>query len=77
MWTKVTERLPSHDNHFLVFDGQDVVIAWFQYRKNSIIKPFLFYNEYNRPLDITHWMPIPNPPEIIHIIEEINYERHV
>jgi hypothetical protein len=77
MWTRIKDKLPTQDNYFLVFDGQDVIIAWFQHREVSNIKPLLFYNEYNHPLDVTHWMPIPKPPEIIHIPEKVQHERHV
>lgn len=78
MWTRARDNLPRHDGYFLVFDGQDVLIAWFQHKDVSKVRPLQFYNDYNQPLDITHWMPIPKPPLVIYSNEEkLNYERHV
>lgn len=59
-WISVKEKLPENDDNYLVFtsDRNDAVIAtyygdgeWLEYDLTNLI-----------PL-VTHWMPLPEPPE--------------
>ena len=59
-WFSVKEKLPENDDNYLVFtsDRNDAVIAtyygdgeWLEYDLTNLI-----------PL-VTHWMPLPEPPE--------------
>lgn len=67
MWIEIRTRLPALNGHYLVFNGQDIDIAWFQ-AKNTGTLEFSsvnsFYDEYNQRIDITHWMSLPEPPKI-------------
>ena len=62
-WIPVTERLPFADSgdvsqKVLVTDGQDMATAeWFNF---EMCEPFWSYTGMG---DITHWMPLPEPPK--------------
>ena len=62
-WIPVTERLPFAESgnvseKVLVTDGQDIAIAeWFNF---EMCEPFWSYTGMG---DITHWMPLPEPPK--------------
>jgi hypothetical protein len=60
-----------------VFNGEFIEIAWFQYRDVKGVTPFAFYNQYNKPLDITHWMTMPSIPTMFEPNENQNYEQYV
>ena len=62
-WIPVTERLPFAESgdvseKVLVTDGQDMAIAeWFNF---EMCEPYWSYTGMG---DITHWIPLPQPPE--------------
>lgn len=56
-WISVKDRLPNHVNEVLMCDGDGYIemgfcsnTRWFAYERPQ-------------PLNITHWMPLPNPPK--------------
>ena len=54
-WIPVTERLPEHGQEVIVYSG-------------NILKPTVFAYQFWNPkydtwLRITHWMPLPKPPQ--------------
>lgn len=66
-WIPVTERLPEYMENVLVTDGVFSGMGWrdwYDYRgtkprEDYWIAPSTNVNE----LNITHWMPLPEPPE--------------
>ena len=63
-WIPVTERLPDAElggasEQVLVTDGKDfAIVAWFNF---EVCGPFWGYTGFGE--DVTHWMPLPEPPE--------------
>ena len=60
-WIPVTERLPENDQKALCimrYDGEFRVLRWnyIDYMWNTGIEWF-------REKDVTHWMPLPEPPK--------------
>ncbi len=57
-WISVKERLPETSQKVLVTDGEDLdIMRYFGEYKGS---PDWDHGT----LDVTHWMPIPAPPEV-------------
>lgn len=64
-WIPVEDRLPDKEGRYLVCDGGDVLEACFsltgQLRRPEWSTTDCYESE---DLDhVTHWMPLPNPPE--------------
>ena len=67
-WIPVTERLPEYMENVLVTDGVFSGMGWRDWydchgtkpKEDCWIAPSTNVNE----LDITHWMPLPEPPEV-------------
>ncbi len=59
-WIKVSERLPVVGEDVLIFDSSTNLsfIAW----RNSVEK-WLVGTVYAESAKVTHWMPLPAPPE--------------
>ncbi len=56
-WIPVSERLPEEENEYLIFDGAEIWHGSFaagQFSELATSDPLF---------DVTHWMPIPQPPE--------------
>lgn len=68
-WISVKDRLPEDDKYYLITDGNVSDIADFNiYSKRFLIliddrEEQSFNGLYSNSV-ITHWMPLPNPPEI-------------
>lgn len=76
LWYKVRDRLPAVNGYFLIFNGSDICIAWFQRTDAGRLKPMAFYDEFNQQLDITHWMSLPEPPCVHHNVEVKDLETY-
>lgn len=65
-WIKCSDRLPPlQEKEYLVCAGDDVDIYWWKhFRTTGRIKEW-DWNDRDGFLDfeVTHWMPLPNPPE--------------
>ena len=61
-WIPVTERLPEKDRqHCIIWDGRDVCEAvYFKDSKWHWCDPIEEYFDYE---NVTHWMPLPQPPK--------------
>jgi hypothetical protein len=60
-WISVKDRLPEKDIPVLCYDGTYIDVGEYWYDEND--KP-VFFNPPSPPKDyITHWMPLPKPPE--------------
>lgn len=62
-WISVDERLPEFGSRVQVFDGRSVDIG--NYADKDEIYPSGFWNDGFGSIyeDITHWMPLPEPPK--------------
>ena len=56
-WIKVTDRMPELDD-----DGHSEMVLVVGPKK-IIQQNFLIDDEWVLPMDITHWMPLPDMPE--------------
>ena len=59
-WIKREICLPTDGEQVIVFAGQAVTAAWFEDYEGG-----LFHLDQERIWDgdVTHWMPLPEPPE--------------
>jgi hypothetical protein len=59
-WISVSERLPE--------DGQSVIVFWSKYREvgEAVFGKVegLFSTDRGGCYDVSHWMPLPSPPEV-------------
>jgi len=64
-WISVKERLPEVDTQVLIYYS-DTMTTGFQASEapmsNEAI-PYWINSEIGCDLPVTHWMPLPNPPE--------------
>jgi len=59
-WISVKDRLPDIDLSVLVYNGQSIEVMAYWYDEDE--KPN-FMNPPAPPCDfVTHWMPLPEPP---------------
>jgi hypothetical protein len=59
-WISVKDRLPEDGKDYLVTDGDACMVAVY---KNGIKKwDFFVYDHCWYSEDVTHWMPLPPPP---------------
>lgn len=58
-WISVKDKMPEEDQHVLITDGEDVVEGWLDTCSD---KDVWYYSDYYQKQDITHWMPLPKPP---------------
>ena len=61
-WVSVEDRLPASGQNVIATNGSDVGEAWYA----SLSRSWYRYNglEWNRICrEVTHWMPLPAPPE--------------
>jgi hypothetical protein len=56
-WIPVTERLPPGDIRVLIWCGNFVDVATLSWKYGWM------YDDYGSP-EPTHWMPMPEPPEV-------------
>lgn len=58
-WIPVTERLPKKDEYVLCYSEYDTwFIGYRGFHSGEWIRDGVMY-----PAEITHWMPLPEPPE--------------
>lgn len=66
-WISVEDRLPKHSLHYDVWQGGDRVIDCFYSEENKVFyeyeKDHCGYWGWEEMDDVTHWMPLPPPPE--------------
>jgi Protein of unknown function (DUF551) len=67
-WISVKDRLPDWNQKVLVCESGEVYPAYFQVARGSwaghIPAHFRSYGDEGRFNEATHWMNMPNPPEI-------------
>ena len=56
-WIPVTEKLPEQ--------FEDVLVYWDKWMcVDNLWNRHTYKNGFSRHMDVTHWMPLPNPPTI-------------
>lgn len=58
-WHRVEERLPDDSRDVIIFTASRIVGV------GSFIRPnwYQWYSGGGLPVDVTHWMPLPEPPK--------------
>ena len=51
-WIPVSERLPDEEVRVLAYDG------------TSVFESEYMHGRWEWLADVTHWLPMPNPPEV-------------
>lgn len=60
-WISVKDRLPSHNEWILAFDGEKMCVCWFDLSYHDYL--FMFGMSSSQQFrNVTHWMPLPEPP---------------
>jgi hypothetical protein len=59
-WIPVTERLPEEKGDVLVCDTREDFVSTWEYLGNDL---WLYDNIFWCTDDVTHWMPLPEPPK--------------
>jgi hypothetical protein len=65
-WISVKERLPEEDQQVLVYsEDYPMEVMWFRNNKfNEYYEDLDIKKDYNFEIEeVTHWMPIPEPPK--------------
>ncbi len=67
-WISVEDRLPDNFGWFLVIDNYlpncaNITMGFYEYEDSFAWLPIDSRND-SDSMDITHWMPLPKPPEI-------------
>ena len=60
-WISVEERLPESGETVLVWHYGDVQMAWLNHFTNGVA---YFVRDTHYSFEPTHWMPLPEPPEV-------------
>lgn len=68
-WISVEERLPEEDQCVMVWTGRSVQVAWREHQPHYIVPKTIwtFGDDVDKgcpPQGISHWMPLPEPPEV-------------
>lgn len=59
-WISVKDRLPTKDKLVLVINGDRIeIMTYLGHYKSSLY----WVNSWGKPIDVTHWMPLPEPPK--------------
>lgn len=60
-WISVKDKMPNDDSPVLLYDNYEILIGRFLYTA----KDFPVFGIYSRgqTYNITHWMPLPEPPK--------------
>lgn len=58
-WHRVEERLPDDSREVIIFTASRIIGV------GSFIRPnwYQWYSGGGLPVDVTHWMPLPEPPK--------------
>lgn len=69
-WISIKNELPSEDSAYWVYDGslpeveRMALIGMYINGAFHLYCPCEFHSEFcfNKKLNVTHWLPLPNPP---------------
>ena len=66
-WIKCSERMPENTQMLLAFSQGEIVAAYWNWVVNPIdYKKYRGFTYLSGSIldDVTHWMPLPEPPEV-------------
>lgn len=66
-WIKCSERMPENTQMLLAFSQDEIVAAYWSWVVNPIdYKKYRGFTYLSGIIldDVTHWMPLPEPPEV-------------
>lgn len=59
-WISVSDRLPPYYEHVLCMSEGEICLTWYASDGDNEIWTVAYEEE--TLIDVTHWMPLPNPP---------------
>jgi hypothetical protein len=59
-WISVKDKLPENASDVLVTDGDAQMVAFY----GKLKKLWIFHVDFWHHEDVTHWMPLPEPPTV-------------
>ena len=62
-WINVKDRLPEHEDRYLVINGMQQYIMPFKFNGVGLGYWECGYRFHSKANDVTHWMPLPEPPK--------------
>lgn len=63
-WISVTNRLPNQGFEVIICDSDgNVSTAWYFNNLTRHLPNGWYDNEYDTVYNVTHWMPLPQPPK--------------
>lgn len=65
-WVKCSERMPEEGKDVIVYDDLEQVHegCYFQYGDRTVWEIPSYNPSYYDEVNVTHWMPLPEPPEV-------------
>lgn len=64
-WIKCSERMPEETGDIIVACSDGIVMSGISYsRRKGFYIAALEYDDDEPVTDVTHWMPLPEPPEV-------------
>lgn len=60
-WISVKDRLPNYGDDCLIYINKEIHFA--HYWQDDFYQPYTSYNSRYIKKNITHYMPLPKPPE--------------
>ena len=63
-WISVKERLPEKDQYVLISNGKSICVGELFLLPYTLTGDLMWVTDNGFVRDVTHWMPLPEPPEV-------------